>query len=157
MSLNKKTWHYIKLSTKFKVQMNWHLFNILIGLLVFAVLSSAFGGSSSYSTNEFGKVAIHYVSSDLAFVFVLIWAFVVGWTLARPAFREMDFSFVSNRFTSHMSSILYIGFASVIGGLIGFFSFSRKGIVLSVLFNRLRRNRQTVYNQRNFNRRNCYH
>lgn len=61
MSLNKKTWHYIKLSTKFKVQMNWHLFNILIGLLVFAVLSSAFGGSSSYSTNEFGKVAIHYV------------------------------------------------------------------------------------------------
>lgn len=105
MSLNKKTWHYIKLSTKFKVQMNWHLFNILIGLLVFAVLSSAFGGSSSYSTNEFGKVAIHYVSSDLAFVFVLIWAFVVGWTLARPAFREMDFSFVSNRFTSHMSSI----------------------------------------------------
>lgn len=123
MSLNKKTWHYIKLSTKFKVQMNWHLFNILIGLLVFAVLSSAFGGSSSYSTNEFGKVAIHYVSSDLAFVFVLIWAFVVGWTLARPAFREMDFSFVSNRFTSHMSSILYIGFASVIGGLIGFFLF----------------------------------
>lgn len=53
---------------------------------------------------------------------MLIWAFVVGWTLARPAFREMDFSFVSNRFTSHMSSILYIGFASVIGGLIGFFS-----------------------------------
>lgn len=71
MSLNKKTWHYIKLSTKFKVQMNWHLFNILIGLLVFAVLSSAFGGSSSYSTNEFGKVAIHYVSSDLAFVLCL--------------------------------------------------------------------------------------
>ncbi|MFC0015785.1 MULTISPECIES: hypothetical protein [Allobacillus] len=122
MSLNKKTWHYITLSTKFKIQMNWHLFNILIGLLVFAVLTSTFGGSSSFSASEYGEADIDYVSSDLAFVFVLIWAFVVGWTLARPAFREMDFSFVSNRFTSHMSSILYIGFASVIGGLIGFFS-----------------------------------
>lgn len=56
MSLNKKTWHYIKLSTKFKVQMNWHLFNILIGLLVFAVLSSAFGGVLPIAQMNLGKL-----------------------------------------------------------------------------------------------------
>ena len=76
------------------------------------------GGVGTTSTSwDTTQITIHYYSSDLIIVFTLIWAFIMGITITQKAYRYSDFAFVSNRFTSNLSNLLFLLTASVVGGI----------------------------------------
>lgn len=84
-------------------------------LAAFALSLSGTGGT----TTGYGDITIKvkYFSGDIIFYFTLIWAFMAGMSITIKAYRDADFIFVTNRWTSHLSNIALLLTESLFAGL----------------------------------------
>jgi len=92
---------------------------IALMLAQWAALGISILSGSGMTGTSSGELSIHvtYFNGDLLIAFALLWAFTTGITLTTKQTRNGDFSFVTNRFTSHLSSIVFLLTASVIAGI----------------------------------------
>lgn len=112
----------------YKLKANASFFFTLISVQLVAILLS-FNGVGSMGTGSEGiSIVVKYISGDMIIIFTILWAFVIGLNLATNAFR-LDFTFVSNRLSSNLSSIYILLTAAVVGGV----SATLSGILLRVL------------------------
>ena len=107
---------------KFKWNSYKSVFSSLVIIQLVAVLFSLSGigggGMSSGGINGEGmKLEYKYYSADMVIIFTFLWGLLYALLLTTKAYRQDDFVFVTNRFSSVMSSIAFIVTASVIGGI----------------------------------------
>jgi hypothetical protein len=101
----------------YKLKANIDSFSSLVGIQLLAMLFSFGGvGSSGFGGGDI-SVNIKYYSSDMIFAFTMIWAFITALTITTKPYRNYDFSFVTNRLSSSLANILFLGSASLLGGL----------------------------------------
>ena len=101
----------------YKLKTNFGLFFSLILVQIFAIIFSQVGvGSSGMSTSGV-FIAIAYFSGNTVIVFTLIWAFIISILMTTKNNRNMDFTFVSNRFTSNYSNIGFLMTLGLYGSL----------------------------------------
>lgn len=82
--------------------------------LGFSILSGS--GMTGTSSGDL-SIKVTYFNGNLLITFTLLWAFTTGITLTTKQTRYGDFAFVTNRLTSHLSSIAFLFTASVIAGV----------------------------------------
>lgn len=101
----------------YKLKANIDSFSSLVGIQILAMLFSFGGvGSSGFGGGDISVNIKHY-SSDMIFTFTMIWAFITAVTITTKPYRNHDFSFVTNRLSSSLSNILFLGSASLLGAL----------------------------------------
>jgi hypothetical protein len=101
----------------FKLKANIDSFSSLVGIQILAMLFSLGGvGSSGFGGGDI-SVNVKYYSSDMIFAFTMIWAFITAVTITTKPYRNYDFSFVTNRLSSSLSNILFLGSASLLGAV----------------------------------------
>jgi hypothetical protein len=81
------------------------------------------GSSNGYSLN------ISYYTGDIIIIFTMIWSFISAIIITTKAYRNDDFVFVANRFSSNLSNVCFLVFASIVGGVTAMLS----GIFLKVV------------------------
>ncbi|TYS70445.1 hypothetical protein FZC76_00675 [Sutcliffiella horikoshii] len=91
------------------------VFISLIILQVIAVLFSLNGVGNSSGGSELVRLNIHYYSANLIFVFTMLWVFIVSIIITSKAYRNDDFSFVTNRLSSDLSNVCFVVLVSTIG------------------------------------------
>lgn len=89
--------------------------SLLVMQLIGIFLGFGTGGGGSSSG---GTVTVDYSFStgDTPVFFTLLWAFSMGILVTTLAYRNDAFSFISNRLSHNISSLLFLLFASVIAG-----------------------------------------
>jgi len=114
---------------KFKMRSYHGVFSTLVLLQVVGILLS-FVGNDQYSEgmNDIW-INLRYYSGDTIIGFTFLWIFINGILITTRAYREEDFTFVTNRLSSHLANGLFIVTAGVIGGSTSVFS----GFVVKVL------------------------
>ncbi|MGV3487173.1 MAG: hypothetical protein ACO1OC_01120 [Tuberibacillus sp.] len=90
----------------------------IIGMFFSAMPSSNFG--ASYGNHL--RIEGDYYSGDAVIILTILWAFTTAIVITTKAYRYDDFSFVTNRFTSHAANILFLLTASVLGGIFAILS-----------------------------------
>lgn len=119
----------VKKQYRYKTKANAGVFFNLIAAQSLAFLFSLNGVASSGGGSMEGiSYSIKHISGDIIIIFTLIWAFLIGLNIAGSGFK-MDFTFTSNRRSSHLSSIAFLLTASVVGGLTATLS----GVLLRVV------------------------
>ncbi|WP_157872705.1 hypothetical protein [Desulfoscipio gibsoniae] len=107
----------VKTQYHYKTKAHAGLFFTLIAVQLLAFLLSLNGvGGSSGGSSQGIFYTIKYITGDMIIVFTLIWAFSIGISMANNGFKT-DFTFVSNRLSSHLSSLAFLLTAAVIGGV----------------------------------------
>ena len=93
---------------------------VFTSLLVVQVIGIFLGLGADSNSSSFGEtISIHRktFSSDIVVMFTLLWAFITGILVTTTAYRNDAFTFVSNRFSHHLSSILFLLLASTFAGI----------------------------------------
>ncbi|MGY4690837.1 hypothetical protein [Salibacterium sp. K-3] len=108
----------------FKWRAYAEMLSSLLLLQVFAVLlaSTVFSAVTSSRFQEGFRVSMDTYSSDIVIAFTMMWALFSALNVTTRAYREDDFLFVTNRFTSHASTILFLCAAGTLGGVTAAFS-----------------------------------
>lgn len=101
---------------RFKTKIHAVKFITLLAAQLLALLLSFGGVSTSGFDSDAISFIIRYISGDLIVVFSLIWVFVTGYNVAGSSFKQ-DFTFVSNRLSSHLSSIAFLLASAIIAGV----------------------------------------
>lgn len=100
-----------------KMRIYVSLFTTLMATQLFAFIVS-FAGISTTGT---GSSTINFqektYSGVVIFAFTLIWAFSMGITLTTKGYRNDHYAFVTNRLTGHLSNLLVMLTASIMGGV----------------------------------------
>ncbi len=96
------------------------VYSSLMVIQLLAILFSVIGTGMSGGSSRTLTYEIHTYSNSMIIAFMMIWAFIISIIVTTKAYRYDDFTFVSNRFTSHMSTILFLLFASIVGGITSF-------------------------------------
>lgn len=108
----------VKKQTSFKLRAFYSVFTTLLLLQIIAILFSfnAIISSTSATMNNV-SVSINYISVDAVIFFTLLWAFITAILITTKAYRNDDFTFVTNRISSSLSNISFLLIASVVGGI----------------------------------------
>lgn len=100
---------------KLKAYISW-VYGLIL-LQIMALLFS-FGGIGSMSSgNGELNVSVKYYSADTAIGFTLLWMFFIATRLTTKSYKNMDFTLVTNRVSSHLSNIGFLLTASIFGGM----------------------------------------
>ncbi|MUK89394.1 hypothetical protein GMD78_13580 [Ornithinibacillus sp. L9] len=119
----------VKKQYLFKLRSYVGVFTSLVVLQLIALLFSLGGtGGGGGGSGNF-HVMINYYSGDVVIIFTILWVFINGILITTKAYREDDFSFVTNRLTNNLSNILFLLTASLVGGVTAIAS----GILLKVI------------------------
>lgn len=106
-----------KTQYQYKSKAHAGIFLSLIAVQLLAFLFSLNGvGSSGGSSSQGISWTISYITGDMIIFFTLAWALAIGISTATNGFK-MDFTFVSNRLSSHLSSLGFLLTAAVIAGV----------------------------------------
>lgn len=105
-----------------KLKANFRLFGSMAIMQLLGVLFSLGGSGGSGGGNGFLYIDITYYSADNVVFFTLLWGLMVAIHLTTKAYRNEDFTFVTDRITSHLSNILFLLTSCVIGGICAIFS-----------------------------------
>ncbi|MFZ4454559.1 hypothetical protein [Salibacterium aidingense] len=90
----------------------------LLALQLLAIILSTVNSTSMSSVGGAGvRMHVNYYSADFVMVFTIMWGCISAVLITTKINREDDFLFVTNRFTSHISSVLYLFAVSVTGGV----------------------------------------
>ncbi|WP_336104179.1 hypothetical protein, partial [Paenibacillus phytohabitans] len=92
----------IKKQLFFKVRAYYGAFTSLVTVQAIALLFS-FNGVGQMGLG--GNLSISSYSGIIIFVFTAFWAFITATTLTTKAYHYIDFSFVTNRMSSHLSTV----------------------------------------------------
>lgn len=109
-SIVKKQYSY---KLKSYVQVFWNL----VFLQLLAILFSLNGVGMMGSSSESIEVNVHYYSADIVVFFTMLWGFIIAIIITTKAYRNDDFTFVTNRLSHNLSNLLLLLTASMIGGL----------------------------------------
>ncbi|WP_139217098.1 hypothetical protein [Salibacterium halotolerans] len=103
----------------FKCRAFTEILSALLLLQLFAVLlsSTIFSTVTTSTFQEGFDVTMDTYSSDFVIVFTMLWGFLCSLNITTKAYREDDFLFVTNRFTSHVATILFLCAVSAAGGV----------------------------------------
>lgn len=121
MSLTKiSLWDVVKKQFFFKLKSNIDAFNSLVWIQLIGIFFG-FNSSSSWSMDGI-DINIGYFSADGVIVLSMFWAFVTAITITTKPYRNLDFTFVSNRLSSSLSNILFLFTGSVLAAVTGMLS-----------------------------------
>lgn len=110
-------WDVVKTQYHYKLKAQAGHFLTLVAMQLLAFLFSLNGvGGVSGGGGQGITYSIKYYTGDVIIVFTFIWAISVGYSLARDGFK-IDFTFVTNRFSSHLSNLAFIFTAAVLAGV----------------------------------------
>ncbi|MEH7384377.1 hypothetical protein V7147_03020 [Bacillus sp. JJ1521] len=110
----------------FKVRSYYGTFSSLVTVQAIALLFS-FNGVGSMGMG--GSISISTYSGSMIFAFTIFWAFITAITLSTKPYHYIDFSFVTNRMSSHLSTIGMMIIYSFIASITSTFA----GILLRVI------------------------
>lgn len=95
----------------------------MLMIQLFGILLSFAGVNNSSGGSSFGlSIEAHFYNSDFVLIFTMIWSAVTAILITTKSYRYGDYSFVSNHLSSHLSNMLFLLTASVIGGFSAVFS-----------------------------------
>lgn len=109
----------------FKVRSYYGTFTSLATVQAIALLFS-FSGVGQMG---FNGVSISSYSGNLIFIFSIFWAFITAITLTTKPYYYIDFSFVTNRMSSHLSTLGMLIVYSFVASITSMFG----GIILRVI------------------------
>lgn len=112
------TGNLVKKQFQYKMKAYIGVFGSLMVIQILAILFSLGGGSGMSGGGTYAlSVNIRYYSADMVIAFTMLWAFISAILVTTKAYREDDFTFVTNRITANLSNIAFLGIASIIGGI----------------------------------------
>jgi hypothetical protein len=127
-------WDVVKKQLRFKMKSYRGMFTSLMMLQVIGILFSLGGEGGGGGGSETFSYDTNYYSGNIILAFMMIWAFISAIVVNTQAYRFDDYSFVANRLSSHLSNILFLGWASVIGGIT--FVLASQSLKLAILFHK---------------------
>ncbi|WP_335418777.1 hypothetical protein [Bacillus sp. JJ1566] len=116
----------VKKQLFFKVRAYYGTFSSLVTVQAIALLFS-FNGVGQMGLG--GNISISTYSGSMIFIFTAFWAFITSITLTTKPYHYIDFSFVTNRTSSHLSTIGMMIIYSFIASITSTFT----GILLRVI------------------------
>jgi hypothetical protein len=133
MSLTKiNLWDIVKKQFRFKLKSYRGMFTSLMMLQIIGILFSLAGEGGGGGGSDTFSYDMKYYSGNIILAFMMIWAFISAIVITTQAYRFDDYAFVANRLSSHFANILFLAWASVIGGVT--FLLASQSLKLSVLF-----------------------
>jgi hypothetical protein len=125
-------WGVVKKQLRFKIKSYRGMFTSLMLLQIIGLLFSIGGEGGGGGGSETFSYNMNYYSGNILLAFMMIWAFISAIVVTTQAYRFDDYSFVANRLSSHLSNILFLGWASIIGGVT--FLLASQSLKLAILF-----------------------
>lgn len=116
------SWEVVKKQYQYKLRAYIGVFSSLVVLQFISIFFSLNGSGMSGGGSQTFEYSVNYYSGDIILVFMMIWAFMTAIIITTRAYRYDDFSFVTNRVTSHFSNILFLLSVSVLAGITVFLS-----------------------------------
>jgi hypothetical protein len=116
---------------RYKLRSYIGVFLALIIVQLLGIFIATNGTANSGFSNGYYSIDIASFSSDVVIVFTMIWAFMNAILITTKAYREDDFTFVSNRLSYNLSNIAFIVTASVIGAVTALLS---NGLVQFIVY-----------------------
>ncbi|WP_064093973.1 hypothetical protein [Rossellomorea aquimaris] len=115
-----KPWNVIKKQFFYKLKAYRGVYTSMIVIQLLALLFSLGGMGMGGGGSAIVSYEVNLYSVNLIIGFMMIWAFIISIVTTTKAYREDDFTFVTNRFTSHLSTILFLITASIVGAITTF-------------------------------------
>ncbi|WP_113929052.1 hypothetical protein [Bacillus sp. P14.5] len=109
-------WDVVKKQFRFKWKSFRGMFTSLIVLELIGILLSFNGDGMSGGGSNYFDHTLTYYSGNILFGFVMIWAFISAILMTTRGYRYDDYSFVTDKLTSHFSNILFLLAASFLAG-----------------------------------------
>lgn len=107
----------VKKQYLYKLNMHRSVFLSMVVLQLLGLLFSFNGtGLMSTGTDEI-TLSIHYYTADIVIVLTMLWGMSTAALLTTRAYRYDDFSFITNRLSSHLSNMCFLTTISVVGGI----------------------------------------
>lgn len=124
-----KLFAVVKNQFLYKLKAHLSIFSSLLIIQVVGMLLSMNGSGSMGTSSDGYSLNISYYTGDIIIIFTMIWSFISAIIITTKAYRNDDFVFVANRFSSNLSNICFLVFASIVGGITAMLS----GILLKVV------------------------
>lgn len=136
MSLTKvSTKEVVKKQFFYKLKSCSGVFSTLIVIQMLAVFFS-FNGSGSMGAGMSGvNLSVTYYSSDIVIIFTMLWAFITAFLITTKSYRYEDFTFVTNRMSSHLSNGLFLAAISLLGTFTALLSGYLLNVLMHIFFN----------------------
>ena len=124
----------VKKQFLYKLKAYLSVFSSLLIIQVVGMLLSMNGSSSMGMSSDGYSLNISYYTGDMVIIFTMLWSFISAIIMTTKAYRDDNFVFVSNRFSSNLSNICFLVFASIVGGITAMLSgFSLKVVMYFIL------------------------
>lgn len=107
----------VKRQYSYKLKGYLSVFTSMIFIQLLAMFFSAGGTSSMGTSSDSYSIDIKYFSGSLIIIFTMLWAFITAILITTKAYRNDDFTFITNRLSSNLSNIVFLVTASIIGGI----------------------------------------
>jgi len=118
MSLTKvRLWDVVKQQYRYKLKGYIQVFMSMVVLQVLALIFSLNGVGNAGASGGLLNVNTSYFSADFVLAFTMLWGFITAILITTKAYSNDDFIFVTNRLSSHLSNVLFLVTASILGGL----------------------------------------
>lgn len=107
----------IKKQYFYKLRAHYGIFTSLFITQLVALTFSFMASGSMGSGGEGVSINVSYYTGNLIIAFTMLWAFISGVSMNSKLVSDGDFSFVTNRLTSHASSLAFLLTTTVVGGI----------------------------------------
>jgi hypothetical protein len=124
-----KLFDVVKNQFLYKLKAYLSVFSSLLIIQAVGMLLSLNGSGSMGTSSDGYSLNISYYTGDIIIIFTMLWSFISAIIITTKAYRNDDFVFVANRFSSNLSNICFLVFASIVGGITAMLS----GILLKVV------------------------
>jgi hypothetical protein len=119
----------VKKQFMYKLKAYLSVFSSLLTIQIIGILLSTTGSRSMGTSSNGFSLNFSYYTGDIIIIFTMIWALISAIIITTKAYRNDDFVFVSNRLSSNLSNIVFLLFASIVGGITAILS----GILFKVI------------------------
>lgn len=97
----------IKKQYFYKLRAHYGIFTSLFITQLVALAFSFMASGSMGSGGEGVSINVSFYTGNVIIAFTMLWAFISGVSMNSKLVRNGDFSFVTNRLTSHVSSLAF--------------------------------------------------
>ena len=107
----------VKKQVEYKVKSYTGIFHSLIVLQLLGILFATIGTSSMSESVSFFSMTVEFYSSGVISAMTAFWLIINALLLTTTAYREDDFTFVTNRLSRLWANIIFLIILSVIGAV----------------------------------------